>query len=180
LRSITAVRLDQIEALFRLPQHRIGMARLRMLLAIRTGDLRTALDMAERRERLARNAGLEVSPAESAFLLAKLGRRAEADAAVEETLVRLPRLHPADRPHGLLGAALAELDRHAEARSFALDAYRQAWGDGPPHCRHWELRDAVELLDRLGVPAPALPVVKWRKARIPLEGRIQMYIHAGL
>jgi len=150
---------------------------LRCELFIQQGQFRQALSAAEEYERLGRSAGRDV-PARSAYLLAKLGRAAEATAAVEESLARLPGIHQARRPHYYLARALWELGSSAEAVSQAQQAYHQAWGDGPPHCDHWDLRDARELLHVMRVPVPELPVFDPAVVRAPLEDEIRAFIAA--
>jgi hypothetical protein len=66
-------------------------------------------------------------------------------------LARLPRIHPAARPHYSLAEALWELGRYAEAVAQAHQAYQQAWRDGPPHWHHWNLRDVRELPEQMSV-----------------------------
>jgi hypothetical protein len=100
----------------------------------------------------------------------------EATAATEDTLARLPRIHPAQRPHRYLARALVELGRHAEAVEYARAAYRQAWADGPPNCHHWDLRSARQLLTDIGEPIPDLPVTDPTDLKVPLEDKIRAFI----
>ncbi|HSE16372.1 MAG TPA: hypothetical protein VLB46_04940 [Pyrinomonadaceae bacterium] len=44
-----------------------------------------------------------------------------------------------------------------EAKKHALEAYKQAWGDGEPYVRRYELDKACALLEQLGAPIPDLP-----------------------
>jgi tetratricopeptide (TPR) repeat protein len=118
----------------------------------------------------------DVAPACSAFLLAKLGRADEAEAALEDALIRSDRIHPAQRPYRYLALALRELGQMGEARTHALNSYRQAWADGPPYCRYWDLGDARELLDSMGEPYPDLPVTDPATVRAPLEDEIRAFI----
>lgn len=135
-----------------------------------------ALAAVHEHEHLRRNAGLEVAPAASAFLLAKLGRASEATAAVEESLARFPRIHPAQRPHRDLARALWELGRQPAAAAQPSLAYRQAWADGPPNSNHWDLRDARELLQAMGEPIPDLPVRDPTTVKAPLEDEVRAFI----
>ena len=134
------------------------------------------MDAALAVERLERVAGIEVLPAVRAALLARLGRRDEALAAVEDALARLERVHPANRPHSHLADALAALEQPDEAAVHALQAYRRAWADGPPYAFHWDLREARDRLERLGVAIPELPTVDPDSVRVPLEAEIRAYI----
>lgn len=95
---------------------------------------------------------------------------------MRESLARLSRVHPADRPHYSLARALWELGRHAEAVQHAHAASRQAWRDGPPYCHHWALQDARELLRSMGEPEPDLPLVDPATVQIPLEDEVRAFI----
>jgi tetratricopeptide (TPR) repeat protein len=174
--SLTESQLAAADADLPYWRHRRELAQLRYDLLVRQGQFERALTAAQERERLERNAGLETAPAESAFLLAKLARRDEASAAVRQSLVRLPRMHFAARPHYALALALYELGRHSEAELHACQAYQQAWRDGPPYCHHWKLRDARELLDRMGVPTPNLSTADPTTVKVPLEDEIRAFI----
>jgi hypothetical protein len=145
-------------------------------LRMRQGQLEQALAASEQHDQLGRNAGLDIAPARTAFILARLGRTQEAAAAVEDALTRLPRIQPAHRPHYHIARALRELGHHAEAGSHARLAYRQAWADGPPNSRYWDLRDVTELLHAIGEPAPELPTVDPASVKVPLENEIREFI----
>ena len=176
--TVTAADVEAAEAGIELWTHRLAFAEFRCELLTDANELERALDAALVVERLQRGAGIEVLPAARASLLARLGRREEALAAVEDVIARLDRVHPAQRPHGDLADALAALGRSDEAAVHALQAYRRAWADGPPHAFHWDLRDARERLERLGVAIPELPTVDPDTVRIPLEDEIRTYIAA--
>jgi tetratricopeptide (TPR) repeat protein len=154
------------------------LAELQCELFIQQEQFAQALTAAQEYEQLSRNAGIDVAPAASAFLLAKLGRTDEATAAVENSLARLPRIHPAQRPQRYLAQTLRELGRHTEATSHARAAYRQAWADGPPNCHHWDLRAARQLLHNMGEPVPDLPTTDPADVKIPLEHKIRTFIAA--
>jgi tetratricopeptide (TPR) repeat protein len=143
---------------------------------IPAGELEQALAASEEHDRLGHDAGLETAPARTAFLLARLGRIAEAVAVVEDALTRLPRLHPFGRPHYDLARALLELGRHAEAVTHARQAYRRAWAEGSPNYHYWDLQDARELLNEMGEPVPDLPVVDPASVTIPFEDKITAFI----
>jgi tetratricopeptide (TPR) repeat protein len=156
--------------------HRAALRTLRRVLLTEQGLFEEALKAAEEEERLARNAGREVIPAVPAFLLARLGRRTEAEVAIELSLDRLPRLHPALRPHHAVARALATLGRGSEAAEHARTAYRQAWRDGPPYCHDQRLREASHLLEELGVAAPELPTVDAVTREVPHQPEIVAFI----
>ena len=174
--SLTHAQLDQATAQARSWRFRHQVAGLRYELLVRQGEFEQALAAAYEDEQLGRNAGLEVAPAASAFLLSKLGRTSEAAAAVEESLARFPRIHRAQRPHRSLSRALWELGRRPEAASEARESYRQAWHDGPPNSDYWALRDARELLQAMGEPIPDLPVLDPATVKVPLEDKVRAYI----
>ena len=175
--SLTHTQLNDAAPRIRSWLYRRHLAEFRCELFIQLGQFEQALAAAREYEQFGRSAGRD-DPARSAFLLAKLGRISEATAAAEESLRRLPGLHPARRPHDYLARALWELGRKAEAVSHARDAYRQAWADGPPHCDHWDLRDARELLQIMGVPVPDLPTTDPATVTVPLEHEIRDFIAA--
>ena len=176
--SLTQDRLSVTLATARSWSLRREVASYRFRLHVCDGELRQALVALEEHERLGRDAGLDVAPAATAYLLAKLGRTAEATAAVEEALTRLSHLHPFARRHYYLAFALRELGRRAEAVEHARLAYQRAWAEGPPYYQHWKLREARELLDALGEPVPDLPVVDPASVTIPLEDKIRAFIAA--
>jgi hypothetical protein len=175
-RTLTEAQLTDAEPYMHNSQHRRGLLLLRRQLLYRQGRFEEALAVAHEQERLARNAGEETVPAAIALLLAKLGRQDEATAALNESLGRLHRLHPAVRPHYHLARTLRELGQNAAAAQHAHEFYRQAWADGPPNCHHWDLKDAHELLTQLGLPAPNLPTIKPATIRIPMEDEIRAFI----
>lgn len=175
-RSLTHEQIDDAAARAQSWTLRHDLTELRCELYLQEGQYALALTAAVEGEQLSRNAGLNVVPACSAFLLAKLGRTADAEAAVEDALIRLDRVHQAQRPYRYLALALRELGRADEARTYACHAYAQAWADGPPHCRYWDLRDVRELLDSMGEPYPDLPVTDPATVKVPLEDEIRAFI----
>jgi tetratricopeptide (TPR) repeat protein len=174
--SLTEDRLADAATRVHTLDGRRELIELRYELSIRQERFPQALAAAQEHEQLGRNAGIDVAPAVTAFLLAKLGRTEDAMVAVEDALARLPRLHPAKRPHLYLAHALRELGRFEETIQHALDAYQQAWADGPPNYHHWNLRDARQLLGELGHPLPDLPTTDYAAVRIPLEDEIRAFI----
>jgi len=159
-------------------QHRRHAAALRYEFHVKHEQFEQAMAAAAEHDRLSRNAGLDIAPARSSFMLAKLGRADEAAAAAEESLTRLPRIHPARFPHYYLAQALWELNRHGEATEHARKAYQLAWCDGPLSSRHWDLRDARVLIRSMGQQLPDLPAVTRDPVTVPLESKIRRFITA--
>jgi tetratricopeptide (TPR) repeat protein len=174
--SLTHGQLADAATRIRSLSGRRHLAELRYRLFLRQEQFAPALSAAQEYEQLGRDAGIDVTPATSAFLLAKLGRTDEAAAAVEDALTRLPRIHPAQRPHLYLARALRELGRTVEAAFHAREAYRQAWADGPPNSHYWNLRDARQLLEDMGKPVPDLPTTDPATVQVPLEDEVRAFI----
>jgi hypothetical protein len=151
----------------------VNYAELRLRFFEARAQFSDALNAAGEYERLMRNAGAEVTPVGAAYPLARLARSSEAHAAVDESLQRLARIHPSMRPHFELARALHELGRSAEANEHAVEAYRQAWGDGPPNCNHWTMTRVRALFEHMGLSEPELPVVDPVTVKVPYEGEIQ-------
>lgn len=67
--------------------------------------------------------------------------------------------------------SMGELD---QARVCALNAYRWAWGEGPPYIHWFHLKRASALLRDLGVPEPLLPPFDPAKMKsVPFEREIR-------
>lgn len=175
--SLTLALLDDAATQIHTWLNRRNLADIRANYFIQQGQFEEALAAALEYERLGRSAGRDV-PCRSAFLLAKLGQASEAAVAVEESLIRLPALYLSRRPDYYLARALWELGRKGEAVSHAHEAYKRAWGDGPPHGDHWALRDTRALLEVMRVPEPELPVVDPATILVPLEKEIRAFIAA--
>jgi len=74
------------------------------------------------------------------------GRRDEALALLERGVPPLAAAH-----------VYVTLGETAQAEQAALEAYRQAWGEGTPFSRWWELEQARAVLRQLRLPPPELP-----------------------
>jgi tetratricopeptide (TPR) repeat protein len=174
--TLTEPRLDAADAVADTWLERRNLRRLRRDLLVRHGEFGHALDVARDCDRMDRDSGVEVVPAAVAFLLAAVGHVDEAARAVEDALEQSSRVDEAARPYHYLAGALIELGRTAEAAGHARAAYRQAWGDGPPFCQHWNLARATHLLDRLGLQPPDLPTLDMSTWQAPLEPEIRRLI----
>ena len=64
-----------------------------------------------------------------------------------------------------------------QARTCALNAYRSAWGEGPPYIIWYDLERSRALLRELGEPEPQLPPFDPSKVKpIPYEAEIRAAI----
>lgn len=91
-----------------------------------------------------------------------------------------------DEAHALLAQGVPSLaaaqvhltlDQPALAESAALDAYRQAWREGVPFSRWWELEQARAVLRALRVPPPDLPPYHPENfPQLPNERTIRAYV----
>lgn len=177
--TVTEADIDAAEAGMQLWSHRVDFAAFRCELLTNANELERALDAALVVERLERGAGIEVLPAARAALLARLGRREEALAAVEDVIAPLERVHPAQRPYGHVADALADLGRSDEAAVHALQdlpagvgrrtAVRVPLGSArrPRAARATRRRDPRAAGRR-----------SRQRVRIPLEDEIRAYIVA--
>jgi len=101
-----------------------------------------------------------------AWSLARVGR---VDDAKTELQAGEQRLFAAET-HLVLG------DRDL-ARTCTLNAYRRAWGEGPPYINWYNLKRSRALLRQLGEPEPQLPSFDPSKVpRVPFEKEIRAVI----
>ena len=98
--------------------NRTTLTRLQCDLTMRRNDFAAALELAVECERLEYAAGIEAVPATAAVALAKLGRRIEAFAAVEDSIDRMAKFDVSARPHSP--------DRAGSSRSWAGGASRSS------------------------------------------------------
>lgn len=174
--ELTEAELADAAELVRDWRYRRRLAELRRELAISQGRFADALDADLVLERLDRDAGRDTAPATSAYLLARLDRPEEANAALASVFDRLPRLHLAARPHYRVARALLALDRRDEAVEHAKLAYQQAWRDGPPASDHWALRDVRDLFEELKEPEPSLRTTDPDTVTVPMENEVRAFI----
>lgn len=101
-----------------------------------------------------------------AWALARVGRPADARAELQEGYQRL-----------FAAEAYHVLGDHDQARVCALNAYRFAWGEGPPYIYSYYLERSRTLLRQLGEPEPQLPPFDPSKIPpIPFEKEIRAAI----
>ena len=174
--ELTEAELTEAAELVRDWRYRRRLAELRRELAIGEGRFADALEADQVLERLDRDAGRETAPATTAYLLARLDRPDEANAALASAFDRLPRLHLAARPHYRMARALLALDRRDEAVEHARLAYQQAWRDGPPASDHWALRDVRILFEELGEPEPSLRITDPDTVTVPMQNEVRAFI----
>ena len=69
------------------------------------------------------------------------------------------------------------LGERRQARDLALQALHEAWSDGAPYVRWWELQRALRVFTALGESGPTLPRFDPRKVPlVPYEREIRAYI----
>jgi hypothetical protein len=101
-----------------------------------------------------------------AWALAKLGRAADARAELANGEQRR-----------YAAEAWLILGDRDQARTCALNAYRWAWGEGPPYIMWYDLERSRALLRELGEPEPQLPPFDASKVKpIPYEAEIRAAI----
>jgi tetratricopeptide (TPR) repeat protein len=101
-----------------------------------------------------------------AWALACVGRIADARAELAAGQQRL-----------FAAEAYLVLGDRERARECALNAYRKAWGEGPPYCYWYYLERSKALLQQLGEPEPQLPPFGASKVPpIPFEKEIRAAI----
>ena len=101
-----------------------------------------------------------------AWTLARLGRAADARAELANGQQRR-----------FAAEAWRVLGDCEQMRTCALNAYRWAWGEGPPYIHWYELERSRALLRELGEPEPQLPPFDPSKVKpIPYEQEIRAVI----
>jgi hypothetical protein len=101
-----------------------------------------------------------------AWALARLGRAADARAELANGEQRR-----------FAAEAWLILGDRGQARTCTLNAYRWAWGEGPPYIRWYDLERCRALLRALGEPEPQLPPFDPSKVKpIPYEAEIRAAI----
>jgi hypothetical protein len=120
---------------------------------------------------MAREVGLrdQHSEVRRGLSLLNLGNRATAEAAAASA--------ESNPPHAPLSTLYQALGQHDKARWHALEGYKLAWADGPPHYRHQELQECLAVLQALNEPEPVLPTHDSAKIpALPYEGAVRRKI----
>ena len=116
--------------------------------------------------RMARQAGLNDSDAETLLALAKFQIQKPSDSRNEAI-----RLENVKKPnHRVLAELWLAIGDYEKANEHALKAYKLAWADGEPYVNRYELRKARALLEQLGIEIPNLaPYDPHKDVKAPWE-----------
>jgi tetratricopeptide (TPR) repeat protein len=123
-------------------------------------------------------AGIPVADAQAqlACVLATARQQVEARLLIETVLEQTPSgtLHC---PHCVVAETYMRLGDREQARAHALQAYRHAWADGPPHSWWWALKRTRAVLAELGESEPVLPRFdpSWMEP-VPYEDEIRTFV----
>jgi tetratricopeptide (TPR) repeat protein len=143
--------------------------------ALRKNDLDAAVNHFEQAMEMELNQGilwLGVSLRRIAVVRALQGHTGEARQMIEEVLQR--EIEDENKPYLDAAEVYLILGEREEASRCALQAYAQAWADGPPFIWWWELERAKQVLSALDIDPPQLPPFDPAKVGpIPLESEIR-------
>lgn len=164
--------LDRAEVFIRQFQNSLGriLQGLRGAVALQAGEFEKAILYFNEVITRSRVAGINFDYLLNnlAYIHAAQGRRDEALALLEET---------ENKPAGSAAEVYWTLGDREQARNYALEAYEDAWADGPPYISWWELERAKKVLDDLGEPYPDMPPFDPAKIEpIPYEDEIRALI----
>ncbi|MGU3544419.1 DUF4062 domain-containing protein [Methylobacterium sp. A52T] len=127
-----------------------------------------AVQSFDRALEMAREVGIsdEYSEVMRGLSLLSLGDRASAEDAAASA-ERNP-------PRAALATLYLALGQRDMARKHALEGYKKAWADGPPHSRHWALEKCRFVLRSLNEQEPILPLFDHSKIRtLPYEADLR-------
>jgi hypothetical protein len=151
------------------PQAQVDIWTDRAWVALRDGKLEAAAESCQNAATLARKLGqLTVEyTALMALIRAKEEQSEEARRLIAE----------AGEPDDYAAKVYLTLGEPEKAKEHALEAYKEAWGDGPPYSTWWLLERAKKVLDALGEPYPEMPPFDPEKVEpIPFEAEIRAFI----
>ncbi|MBV9960582.1 MAG: DUF4062 domain-containing protein [Acidobacteria bacterium] len=173
---LTVEQLDDADAVARSGNSRTilrSLAHLRGELALERDDMALAGAAFESAIEMGQAVGLAVGHFEArlALVKARVGERAQSRELCD-------RLHELEKPpHLELAPAYLELGEVERAREHALQGYSEAWADGPPYSRWWDLAQCRDVLKALGVSEPQLPPFNPEAAEpLPYEAEIRAAI----
>ena len=79
--------------------------------------------------------------------------------------------------HNSAASVYLALGEREQAKEHAIEAYKEAWADGPPYSIWWDLERAKSILKELGVPEPNMSPFDHSKVHhISYENEIQAYM----
>lgn len=168
--------LDDAELLAKRGKNYFGVRELHYLRGLwraERGDWEYAADSFGAAAELDRKAG-HYNASTAAFLaLAKFQIGQLPDAQMEaEHLSKAKTV--AHQPLAELWFAIGDSDK---AKQYALQAYQEAWADGEPYVKRWDLNKAKALLAKLGEAAPVLPPYDPAKdGKYPFEDEVNAAI----
>lgn len=160
--ALTADELNDVQAHGELRGNRFvvrGVHRLRGRMYMERKEWAAAITEFETAVSMARYSGIHGQQDEAQLALARLrlGQLRDAPAEIE-------RLSPG---HLLLAELRLASGDERRSADHAFAAYREAWADGEPYVRRFDLARAEQLLAELGEDVPALPSYDEAKDRPP-------------
>ena len=169
--------LDEAEQLANEGQNAASMRQIqrwRGEVALMEGDLEAAVSHFNESVRLARKSGTAHTAVYMGYLAVARARQGSYDEArrlIEEALASRDGIYDSTAEVYL---ALGEREKAAH---YAIEAYKWAWADGPPHSWWWHLERAKKLLAELGIEPPAMPPFDPTNVEpIPYEDEIRAFI----
>ena len=120
---------------------------------------------------MARESGLSdrLTEVRRGLSLLHLGNREAAQAAAASA--------ERDPPYAPLATLYLALGQDDKAREHAVQGYKSAWADGPPHYKHWNIQECLAVLHALNEPEPVLPPYDPGKIpTLPYEGAVRLKI----
>ncbi len=158
------------------PYSRVAWAELVFELAQRAGNHERSLEAARAADYWIGRQGCEMLPAKAAIALARQGFADEAHRTLDDALNRLDNLDPEARPYFDIARAFDALGANDRAAHYALQAFEQAWEDGPGYHSVEDVRKATSLLTTLGVEVPTLPARTVHDSDVPVLPELREFL----